>query len=248
MMIRFKIAVFFMFAILAGCIIASPPEVVFDNNREKILSGTFASIGGYCFGTGSVMVMSGTSQSAKIAAEKSVLQATVNVIVHKALVAVDWPSSVSDETKRVLQESLARRLALRKSISGVQTVFSEEYSGGRFVSVVSLPDDQVQDAECTIEQAEKILLDPHWLRRNFKKNAPALYEFYLARKKLPTELVGTAYADWSDEQLDMFCGIPRVVADTNAVPCKVEGEARGNGDGVGDRTEFTGNVNETIGF
>lgn len=239
---------FCVFAILAGCIIASPPDVVFDNNREKILSGTCESIGGYCFGTGSAMVISGTSQSAKIAAEKSVLQATVNVIVHKALVAVDWPSSISDETKRVLQESLSRRLALKKSISGVQTVFSEEYSGGRFVSVVAIPDDQIQGAECTIEQAEKILLDPHWLRRNFKKNALALYEFYLARKKLPAELVGTVYADWSDEQLDVFCGVSRVVADTNAVPGKVEAEACGKGDGVEGGKEFPGNVNETIGF
>lgn len=244
-----KAIALFVIAIVAGGGFAAKPQEVFDNNRENILSGACYKAGGYYFGVGRGAVRSAHSASDNFAKEKAVQDAQANLVGRKAMEGVIWPDSLDKHSVAILERLALRFVSVQTDIGGVVVVSVEKSGVAMFTAVVAAPESNLQNVpRASLDEIKSGLLNPHWLKSNFKKSAKELYQFYLTQKKLPDGLVGTAYADWSDEQLDMFCGIPRVVVDTNAVPEKVEGEVRGRGDGAGGGQKFIGTVNETIGF
>lgn len=239
----------FVIALVAGGGLAAQPQEAFDNNRENILSGDCYKVGGYYFGVGRGVVRTTRSASDNFAKEKAVQDAQANLVGRKAMESVIWPDSLDKQSVSVLERLALRFVSVRADVDGVVTVSVEKSGAAMYTAVVAAPESNLQHVQrASFDEIKLGMLNPHWLKSNFKKSAKELYQFYLTQKKLPDGLAGTAYADWSDEQLDMFCGIPRVVAGTNAVPSKVEGETRGKGDGAGGGQEFIGNVNETIGF
>lgn len=236
-------------ALVAGGGFAVLPQETFDNNRENILSGDCYKVGGYYFGVGRGVIRTTRSASDNFAKEKAVQDAQANLVGRKAMEGVIWPDSLDKHSVSTLERLALRFVSVKADIDGIVVVSVEKSGAAMYTAVVAAPESNLQHVQrASFDEIKLGMLNPHWLKSNFRKSAKELYQFYLTQKKLPDELVGTAYADWSDEQLDVFCGIPRVVAATNAVPGKVEGEACGKGDGVEEGKEFTGNVNETIGF
>ena len=250
-----KHLVLLLITMLAGCIFASPPDIVFKNNRERILSGDCKCVDGYCFGVGEAVSISETSQSVKAAVDKSILQASVNVLVGKALGTIKWPATIGVANRRVLRECLARYMVFRNRVSGIQTVSTDELPENRFVSVVSVPEIHIRKFECSIDEVEKILLDPNWLKGNFKKHPDALYEFCVARRALPDELCGTDFHNWDSNQINLFCGLPitglqneAVIVATNVATTCEEKDVRKQSSSKKGIQEVQSNENETIGF
>ena len=235
-------------ALVAGGF-AAQPQVAFDNNRENILSGNCYKVGGYYFGVGRGVVRTTRSTSDNFAKEKAVQDAQASLVGRKAMEGVIWPNSLDKHSVAILKRLALRFVSLQADIDGVVVVSVEKSGVAMYTAVVAAPESNLQYVQrASFDEIKSGLLNPHWLKSNFKKSAKELYQFYLTQKKLPDELVGTAYADWSDEQLDIFCGIPRVVVNTNSVPSKVEGKTRGKSDGAEVRQGFVGNINETIDF
>lgn len=258
MKMRSKIICIFNAAILAGCGFASQPNDVFVAHKESILSHVFSCKGGYCFGVGYGVAISDTSQSIKICADKSVLQASANLLKNILLDKIDWPKSVRQESRVALLELLAESVAMNRTISGLCTIYSEELSDKRIASVVAVAESSASNITYTIEEAEGVLLAPRWLRKNFHRKPRELYEFYLTQKELPKELEGIDFKNWNSEQLDLFCGITRVVKNDVGVKdsyAKGESEAKIlNNDKIGKEGNVRKNhesvtvINETIGF
>ena len=238
----------FVIALVAGGFAAQPQEA-FDNNRENILSGNCYKVGGYYFGVGRGVVRTTRSTSDNFAKEKAVQDAQASLVGRKAMEGVIWPNSLDKHSVAILKRLALRFVSVRADIDGVVVVSVEKSGVAMYTAVVAAPESNLQYVQrASFDEIKSGLLNPHWLKSNFKKSAKELYQFYLTQKKLPDELVGTAYADWSDKHLDIFCGIPRVVVDTNSVPSKVEGKTRGKSDGAEGRQGFVGNINETIDF
>ena len=235
--------------LVAGVGFAAQPQETFDNNRGDILSGECYKVGGYYFGVGRGVIRTTRSASNNFAKEKAVQDAQANLIGRKAIEGVVWPDSLDKHSVAALERLALRFVSVQADIDGVVTVSVEKSGAAMYIAVVAAPESNLQRVERTSFDEIKLgLLNPHWLKSNFKKSPQELYRFYLTQKKLPEELVGIPYVDWSDTQLDMFCGVPRVVVETNAAPGKLEGEVRCKGSGAGGGLEFIGNVNETIGF
>lgn len=236
-------------ALVAGGGFAAQPQETFDNNRENILSGDCYKVGGYYFGVGRGVIRTTRSASDNFAKEKAVQDAQANLVARKAIEGVVWPDTLDKHSVSTLERLALRFVSVKADIDGVVVVSVEKSGAAMYTAVVAAPESNLQHVQRVLFDEIKLgMLNPHWLKSNFRKSAKELYQFYLTQKKLPDELVGTAYADWSDEKLDMFCGIPRVVADTNAVSSKVDGEVRGKRGGTGGGQGFVGNINETIDF
>ena len=236
-------------ALVAGGGFAAQPQETFDNNRENILSGDCYKVGGYYFGVGRGIIRTTRSASDNFAKEKAVQDAQANLVGRKAMEGVIWPDSLDKHSVAILERLALRFVSVQTDIGGAVVVSVEKSGVAMYTAVVAAPESNLQNVpRASLDEIKLGMLNPHWLKSNFKKSPKELYQFYLTQKKLPEELAGIAYADWSEEQLDVFCGVPRVVAATNAVPNKVDGGARNKSGGTGGGQGFVGNINETIDF
>lgn len=256
MKMRFKILCCFIAVILAGCVFASPPNNIFSVHKEKILSRDFSREGGWCFGVGYEVAVSDTSQSIKICTDKSILRATANLLTKASLDRIDWPESVGLETRIVLIEFLTESLTVKKRVKGLNTIYSQELPNGQIVSVVAVMESTVSNLTYTIDDVEKVVLNPEWLRKNFKRNPQPIYEFYLARKNIPVQLKGKDFNSWSSAELDLFCGVAsddgvkdRPIVSTNIVHMSEREELQGRkNESTNGKLDIHASENETIGF
>lgn len=252
---RFNIALSFVVALVAGGSFAAKPQETFNNNRERILAGDCYKTGGYYFGVGIGIVRSARSASDNFAKEKAVQDAKSNLICRKAVEGVVWPKTLGEHTIAALSRLVYRYITVQATVNEIEVISVEKTDDASYTAVVAALEENLKNVPCaSFDEVKLILLSPHRLKANFKKYPKETYEFYLTQKKLPDELVGIDFVNWNDDQLDLFCGVPRPNVNTNAVTEKVEADTVGarhseseNQNGVKGKG-FTGNINETIEF
>lgn len=252
---RFNIALSFVVALAAGGSFAATPQETFNNNRESILAGNCCKTGSYYFGVGNGIVRSARSASDNFAKEKAVLDAKSNLIGRKAVEGVAWPKTLGDRTIAALSRLAYRSVTVQATVSEIEVISVEKTDAATYTAVVAASEEDLKNVPCaSFDEVKQILLNPYRLKLNFKRYPKELYEFYLTQKQLPDELVGMDFADWNDEQVDLFCGIPRANVNTNAIAEKVEMDTLDarhseseDQDGVTD-DGVVGNINETIEF
>ena len=253
---RFNIALSFVVALVAGGSFAAKPQEAFNNNRDCILAGDCYKAGGYYFGVGNGIVRSARSASDNFAKEKAVQDAKSNLIGRKAVEGVAWPKTLSDDTTTVLSRLAYRYITVQATVSEIEVILVEKTDDSAYTAVVAASEGNLKKVPCaSFDEVKLILLSPHRLKKNFRKYPKELYEFCLTQKKLPGELAGIDFANWNDEQLNLFCGVPQPNINTNAVVGTVEEDASGTrrsefekqNDSTKDKG-FIVNINETIEF
>ena len=249
---RFDIALSFVVALAAGGSFAATPQETFSNNREVILAGDRYKAGGCYFGVGKGVARSSQSVSIEFAKEKAVQDAKSNLLGRKAVEGVAWPKTLGDCAIAALSRLVYRYVTVQATVSEIEVISVEQTDAASYTAVVAASEESLRNVPCaSFDEVKQILLSPHRLKAIFKKYPRESYEFYLTQKKLPDELAGIDFENWNDEQLDLFCGIPRPDINTNAVADKVEGpgtSASGMQNGAAMESGVIGNINETIGF
>ena len=253
---HFNIALSFVVALVAGGSFAAKPQETFNNNHQRILAGDCYKAGGYYFGVGNGIVRSTRSASDNFAKEKAVQDAKSNLIGRKAVEGVAWPKTLSDDTITVLSRLAYRYVTVQATVSEIEVILVEKTDNSAYTAVVAASEENLKNVPCaSFDEVKLILLSPHRLKANFRKYSKELYEFYITQKKLPDELVGIDFANWNDEQLNLFCGIPQSNVNTNVVAGKVEEDVLGTRHSEFEKQNnstkdkgFIVNINETIGF
>lgn len=245
-----KIGILLMGLFVAGGSFAAQPQELFSSNRDSVLSGDCYKIEGCYFGVGTAIVRTSQSASDNFAKEKAVQAAKSNLISRKSIENVSWPNAIDKTCVAVLSQLAARYISVQSSVSGIEVLSIEKTGANAYIAVVSVPEANLRNVpDTSFEEIRSLFLDPHWLKSNFKSHPQELYQFYLTQKKLPESLAGVGFDNWNELQLDLFCGIPHHIANTNAAPGSVETERRSTGDAFPQKdSEFIGNVNDTIGF
>lgn len=253
---RFNIALSFVVALVAGGSFAATPQEAFGIHRESILSGDCYKAGGYCFGVGKGIARSTRSASDNFAKEKAVQDAKSSLVGRKAVEGVLWPKSLDTNSIAVLSRLAYRYVTVQARVSEIEVISVEKAGAMAYTAVVAASEENLATvSNASIDEVKQILLNPYRLKVGFKKYPKELYAFYLTQKKLPDELLGINFTDWNEDQLDLFCGIPKPSVSTNAVVEKVDVDTLGAGrsepekqDGTAQDKGFVGNINETIGF
>ncbi len=253
---RFNIALSFVVALAAGGGFAAKPQETFNINRESILVGDCHKAGGYYFGVGNGIVRSARSASDNFAKEKAVQDAKSNLICRKAVEGVVWPKSLDKHSIAVLSQLAYKYVTVQASVREIEVISLEKTDAATYTAVVAASEEDLKNVPCaSFDEVKQILLSPYRLKLSFKKYPKELYEFYLTQKRLPDDLAGMDFAYWNDEQVDLFCGIPRANVNTNEIAEKVEMDTLGSRQSESEKQngtlndhEFIGNLNETIGF
>lgn len=250
----------FKFALLAiltsASVMASTCSEEFASNKDAVLAGTCLSSGDVCFGIGKGFPRGNSVLQQEAARNKAELAAKVNLICRKSASGIVWPKNIAPEHQAILAALTARKLTLSACVKGVEVVYRAMDANRVQTAVVAVKSDALNAVPlATFADAKRILLEPHWLKRNFRKYSDVLYAFYLSQKQLPESLRGTSYREWTDAQLNEFCGIPNVIKPSQAhnPPSPVLEEVKESED-VEFLPQFilppyaTANENETIGF
>ena len=253
---RFNIALSFVVALAAGGSSAAKPQETFNINRESILAGACYKAGGYYFGVGNGIVRSARSASDNFAKEKAVQDAKSNLIGRKSVEGVVWPKLLDKHSIDVLSQLVYKYVTVQASVSEIEVISVEKTDAVAYTAVVAASEDNLTTVpRASFDEVKSILLNPHRLKISFKRHPKELYDFYLTQKRLPDELSGINFTEWNDEQLDLFCGIPKPNVTTNAVVEKVEVDTLGERppesekqNGAAKGKGFIGNINETIEF
>ena len=247
--------------LMGGGLWAATPMQVFELHKDDILSGKCAQVEGFSFGVGLAKPRTDTARSAQAAMDKARLAATANLTARSAMRSIIWPDSLTKEEIAVFSVWLAKRIPVRAKLCDLETVMSECGRGGICTAVVAVSDASIpRTKKITIEDAFKVLLDPYFMQSHFKENRKAFYSLFAAAgRMLPKSLEGVDFNLWSDEQIRMFCGIPR--NEDSSVSEASNGRANGDESTSSSteaeeivRPEFvlpplaTANENETIGF
>ena len=253
---RFNIALSFVVALAAGGSFAAKPQEIFNINRESILAGDCYKAAGYYFGVGNGIIRSARSASDNFAKEKAVQDAKSNLICRKAIEGVVWPKLLDKHSIAVLSQLAYKYVTVQASVGEIEVISVEKTDALAYTAVVAVSEENLTTVpRASFDEVKLILLNPHRLKISFKKYPKVLYDFYLTQKKLPDELSGINFIDWNAEQLDLFCGIPKPSATTNAVGENVEVEMLGarhleleTQNGAAKDKGFTDYINETIEF
>jgi hypothetical protein len=256
---RFDIAFSVVIALVSGGILAASPQVIFNNNQKNILSGDWIKAEGFYFGVGDSVARTRQSTSQDFAKQKAIQDAKSMLVNRKALEGVAWPKNIKSGTVKVLSRVMSQMISVRSKVSDVETLCVDEIEKSKYRAVVFVAEKNLKNVPfVSFEEVKKILLDPHWLKANFKRFSQELYEFYITQKELPKELEGIDFKNWNSEQLDLFCGITRVVKNDVGMKdsyAKRESEAKilnnDKRDKEGDirkNHESVTVINETIGF
>lgn len=261
---RFNIACLAIVVLVAGGSFAAKPQVVFGESREAILAGDCYKSGGFYFGVGKGVVRSDGSASDNFAKVKAVQDAKVDLVCRKAVDDVVWPRALDSNSIAVLSRLVYRHITVQASVCEMEVVFLEKSDNLTYTAVVAASEESLKSvSHVSFDVIKSVLLSPHRLKAYFKKHPRELYVLYLTQKQLPEALVGVDFTVWNDEQLDLFCGVPRCNANANAVGnANVVGEEemtagvldnagnmeRGEQNGAGKGKSAVGNINETIEF
>ncbi len=226
---------------------------MFRANKKAVLEGTCLSKDNVCFGIGQATPRSDSTVQQEVASSKAELAAKVNLICRKSAAGIVWPKDISPENKAILAALTARALTLSAKVKGVEVVYREKGTNRVQTVVVAVQEEALSSVpRATFDDAKRILLEPHSLRRNFRKYPDALYALYISQKPLPATLRGTSYREWTPAQLNTFCGLPNA---PEPAPASVPAT-----DAVQEEEELetlprfilppcaTANENETIGF
>lgn len=249
MKMRFNLAL--LVILIGASVIADTCQEAFTANKEAVLEGRCLANEDVCFGIGRGAPRGDSTLQQEAASRKAELAAKVNLICRKSASGIVWPENIASEARALLAGLTARELTLSAHIAGVEVVYRAKDTNLVQTVVVAVKAEALNGVPlATFSDAKRILLDPHWLKRNFRKYQDALYAFYLSQKPLPEKLRGTSYREWSDAQLDDFCGLQNTAE--NPVSSAIVDE---NGS---EDIEFlpqfilppyaTTNENETIGF
>lgn len=141
-----------------GTALAVTPGEVFQANRDTILLGECAEKDGFFFSVSRAKFRVNTLTGRKLAEDRSHVNASVGLLAQAAFSQVEWPDTLDAETRSVLRDWLLYRLNLSATVSGIQTVYSEE-EDGQWVTVVAVPSKALADVpRFTFEELRDRLL------------------------------------------------------------------------------------------
>lgn len=233
---------------VAGSILAASPQLVFADNKDLILSGQCHVARGFCFGVGTSFVRTGQTASDNLARELAVLNAKSRLICSKAVEGLVWPTTLDAKTVSLLTELVVCLIDVHSTVRGVVVVHVEKATTGCYTAVIAVPEDNLASVrKVSLDEVARLILEPHWLRANFRKHPKELYSFYLTQREIPPQLSQTRYSSWNDAQLDLFCGIQRPSVDAKSVPNNAKTGEISSKRGM-PSAELIANENETIGF
>ena len=244
-----------LLAILTGAsLMASTCTEAFVANKEAVLEGRCLTSGDVCFGIGKGTPRGNSALQQEAASSKAELAAKVNLICRKSASGIIWSKNIAPEYQAILAALTARELTVAANIKGIEVVYRAKDANLVYTVVVAAKADALDAVPlATFADAKRILLEPHWLKRNFKKYPDALYAFYISQKALPESLRGTSCKEWTEAQLNEFCGLPNVSAPSSTDNSMVSEKVK-----EPEEVEFlpqfilppyaTANENETIGF
>lgn len=131
--------------ILAVCnISAECAHSVFEANKEEILEDNLREVQGIRFGVGVGISATNTPASLRSAQGKSQLLATGDLIRSVALSELEWPQSVSEESRRALSEYY--RSSVSATLSQITKVYQRQ-ENGKWITVVAVSSDQTKKIE-----------------------------------------------------------------------------------------------------
>lgn len=246
---HFKFALLGILIHMASGIFAASPYELFKTNRDLICSERCYYINGIYFGIGKAMARTENSASENFARKKAVLNAQNDLIITRAIEGIVWPKGLSESTIVVLKKITKDVIELKVKVSGIEVLTTKKVDDTTYIAVVSASKESLSKVpRISIEEISRQILNPYWLRRNFEKYPEALYEFYRTQRDLPSELANIPYDTWTNQQIDLFCGIfDKPEKSVSNLGEKISGVDSANKDAL-TKGVINVNENETIGF